>query len=92
MKRVMDFLWRFRFSIFLPLLYWVFEKGFAHLSFTKGFFADTESPNMGLFFLGGVVFALRFGVLFVVPAHLAYKVSEELVVFALSLGRPKTPH
>ncbi|WP_394843389.1 hypothetical protein LZC95_40875 [Pendulispora brunnea] len=81
MKRTVDVLWRFRFSIFLSLLYFVFQWGFAHTSFTKGFF-DGDMPNLGVFGLGAVVFLLRFGMLFIVPAHVTYRTVELLLTFA----------
>ena len=81
MKHVRDILWRFRFSIFLSLLYFVFQWGFAHTSFTRGFFNE-DTPNFGVFLLGAMVFLLRFGMLFVVPAHVAYRAVELLLTFA----------
>ncbi|WP_394826219.1 hypothetical protein [Pendulispora albinea] len=83
MKRLSDIFWRFRFSIFFTILYAVAEWGFAQVSFKEGFFT-AGSPNLGVFLVGAMAFLLRLGVLFLVPAHLAYRVVELVVSLVLS--------
>ncbi len=89
--RAKNILWRFRFSISSLILYSVFQWGFAHMSFSQGFFETSENPNYVVMALGDLTIFMRFDVMFAVPAHITYRVVELVFELVLSLRRPKAP-
>ncbi|HWL85318.1 MAG TPA: hypothetical protein VNO21_05925 [Polyangiaceae bacterium] len=87
--RAKDILWRFRFSASVITLYFLFQWGFGHLTFTTGYFATPGDPNYVTLTLGLFTFFTRFSILFAVPAHITYVIVGLIVEGAHTFHRAK---